>query len=83
MIHSSLDWNIARYDLVQTIIKTTDRVGAMRMIWNIDDMVTDLSRLEVDARRTRVTHYTVDQLEKVNQAILTFEQLLMITILTS
>jgi hypothetical protein len=40
-------------------------------------MVDKLSKLEVDARRTHVQHYTKEQLEKVNVAIDHLEKLLL------
>lgn len=44
------------------------------MLKNIDGMVEELSRLEVEARRTKKMGYSDAQLNTVNSAIQTLEQ---------
>jgi hypothetical protein len=48
------------------------------MIKNIDSMVTELSKVEVEARRIRKSNMIQNQLDEVNKAIDHLEKLLLI-----
>lgn len=76
-IHNSLDWFGARNGLQAQLDTLPYNPDLRKMLKNIDSMVEKLSKLEVDARRTHVQHYTKEQLEKVNSAIDHLEKLLL------
>lgn len=48
-----------------------------KLLYNVDTMVDELSRMEVDARRTKQTGKVGEQLGKINSAIETVEQWIM------
>ena len=78
IISSSLAWDNISGHLVTELKAIDYNPDLWKMFKNIDQMVGDLSRLEVDARRTRVQHYTKEQLDKINGAIDHLEKLLLI-----
>jgi hypothetical protein len=51
------------------------------MFNNIQLMVTELSKLEVNGRRLRTTNYTQSQVEKINKAIDHLEKLILMGLL--
>lgn len=51
------------------------------LLKNIDGMVAELSRREVDARRTKSSTAVREQLEKIKSAIQTLEQWIMMAAL--
>jgi hypothetical protein len=77
-IDTSLDWQN-----VHTILRTQMRnVGynpdLQRMLNNITNMVTELSKVEVDARRKRIQSTVDEKIDKINQAIDHLEKILVI-----
>lgn len=82
-IKNSLDWQTTREKLNATVLKLPYDQSVRQMIRNIDLMVTELSKLEVTARRTKVTHYADAQVAKINEAITNIEKIIMIAILYS
>lgn len=82
-IKNSLGWQNARSELKATILKLPYEPSVRQMIKNIDTMVTQLSKIEVEARRTKVECYKNEQLAKVNAAIDDVNKILMIAILMS
>ena len=48
------------------------------MLKNIDLMVTDLSKLEVSARRNHSTLFTKEKVDEINRAIKHLEQFLLV-----
>jgi hypothetical protein len=53
------------------------------MLKNIDRMVDDLSKTEVEARRTKVAYYSDEKLSKVNEAIESLDKIIIIGLLLS
>lgn len=52
-----------------------------KMFWNIDEMVTELSKLEVEARRTKSTSYLSNKILEINKAIDYLEKLILVGLL--
>jgi hypothetical protein len=80
-IQTALDWQHVS-DRLKTDL---DRIGynpdLRKMYNNIQLMVTELSKLEVNGRRIRSTTYTQDQVEKINKAIDHLEKLILMGLL--
>ena len=73
MISNSLDWDLCRIDLKEKIQKFPFNPDLKKLLKNIDVMVDELSRLEVEARRTKNHNRCNEQLEKIRAAIDTLE----------
>jgi hypothetical protein len=80
-ISSSLDWLTVSSQLQNQINKIGYNPDLSKMFKNITAMVDYLSKLEVEARRTRKTSQLEIQLEKINQSIDRLEKLLLIGLL--
>jgi len=80
-IQTALDWQHVS-DRLKTDL---DRIGynpdLKKMFNNIQLMVTELSKLEVNGRRLRTTNYTQSQVEKINKAIDHLEKLILMGLL--
>ncbi len=80
-IQTALDWQ----EVSAQIRRDLDRVGynpdLKKMFNNIQLMVTELSKLEVNGRRLRATDYTLPQVEKINKAIDHLEKLILMGLL--
>lgn len=81
MILNSLDWNMYRVTLKQQISGLPYNPDLHLLLKNIDGMVDELSRREVDARRTKNSTGVCDQLEKIKAAIETLEKWIMMAAL--
>jgi hypothetical protein len=77
-IDSSLDWWKIEIELTNQVDSIGYNPDLAKMLKNIDVMVDDLSKSEVEARRTHVQHYAKVKLDKVNNAIDHLEKLLLI-----
>jgi hypothetical protein len=80
-IKNSLGWESVRYDLKLQIQQLPYDTSIRQMLKNIDRMVNDLSKIEVEARRTKVSYYKDAQLTKVNEAIESLDKIIVIGIL--
>jgi hypothetical protein len=80
-IKNSLEWENVRIDLKFQILKLPYDTSIRQMLRNIDVMVGELSKVEVEARRTKVSYYKDAQLTKVNEAIESLDKIIMIGIL--
>lgn len=80
-ITNSLDWRTVESELNSQISRIGYNLDLVKMLHNIDSMVTKLSQLEVEARRTHKTQIVNDQLQKINDAIDRLEKLLLIGLL--
>lgn len=78
MITNSLEWTVYRSKLGGTIRSLHGNRDLARMLINIDGMVERLSRLEVEARRTRNRTAADGALAEINSAIATLEQWIMV-----
>ena len=70
------DWEIIRVELQHQLKQINYNPGLHKIFRNIENMVGDLSRVAVDARRTKNSRILVQKLEEINQAIDQFEKLL-------
>jgi len=76
-IESSLDWEKVQDSLNSQLESIGYNPDLRKMLKNIDVMVSQLSKLEVEARRTRHDSYSNEQKNKVNKAIDHLEKLLL------
>jgi hypothetical protein len=80
-IETALDWQ----EVSSQIRKDLNSIGynpdLQKMFNNIQLMVTELSKLEVNGRRLRTTNFTQDLLEKINKAIDHLEKLILMGLL--
>jgi hypothetical protein len=80
-IQTALDWQ----DVSMQLRKDLDRVGynpdLRKMFNNIQIMVTELSKLEVNGRRIKSTDFTQTQVDKLNKAIDHLEKLILMGLL--
>ena len=76
-IEKAIDWN----GVCGTISGELAHIGynpdLHRMFQNIGKMVTELSKLEVEARRTQKFTYLVSKVEEINKAIDHLEKLIL------
>lgn len=77
-IQSSLDWLNVWSNLHTQLDSLPYNPDLYKMLKNIEKMIDDLSKLEVDARRTRIEHYAKEKVDDVNKAIDHLEKLLLI-----
>jgi hypothetical protein len=80
-IEQATDWENVKDELRSVVRGIGYNPDLNRMIKNIDSMVAELSKLEVEARRTRKTTYIQSEINKINDAITTIEKWLMIATL--
>ena len=80
-IETALDWQ----EVSAQIRRDLDRVGynpdLKKMFNNIQLMVTELSKLEVNGRRLRTTNFTQELVGKINKAIDHLEKLILMGLL--
>jgi hypothetical protein len=81
MITNSLDWPKVRAELESKISQLDYSPDIRKMLKNIDSMITDLSKIEVEARRTRRDNHAKAQLEKINLAVDTVEKWIVMAVL--
>ena len=74
MISNSLEWYTERLRLMTLIMGLPYNADLRRILRNIDDMVVELSKIEVDARRTKSNTKVNEQLAKIAECIQTLEQ---------
>lgn len=79
-IKSSLEWDKVLTELRRQIGELPYNPDLWKMLNNIDDMVDDLSKNEVEARRKRSSN-TEKQLREINEAIDRLEKLLLMAAL--
>ena len=80
-IQTALDWQ----DVATQRRIDLDRLGynpdLRKMFTNIQIMVTELSKLEVNGRRIKSTNFTQTEVEKINKAIDHLEKLILMGLL--
>ena len=80
-IETALDWQ----EVSAQIRRDLDRVGynpdLKKMFNNIQLMVTELSKLEVNGRRLRTSNFTQELVDKINKAIDHLEKLILMGLL--
>lgn len=72
-IHHATQWTLVRDQLQHNMNKMGYNPDLQRMLRNIDGMVVELSKLEVDARRTGVWTYVNEKCRSINNAIETVD----------
>lgn len=82
-IETSLDWLEVGGELTRQLNRLPFNHDLRRLIANIDKMVDDLSKLEVEARRTRKTVYLETKVLQINEAIDRLEKLILVATLMS
>jgi hypothetical protein len=77
-IEKATDWQDVHTKLRSQMLGIGYNPDLQRMLNNITNMVSELSNLEVNARRTRIEHYAKEKVNEVNKAIDHLEKLLLI-----
>ena len=77
-IDTSLDWWKVDIELTKQIESIGYNPDLSKMLRNIESMIDDLSKLEVEARRTHKLEYTKQKVDAINKAIDHLEKLLLI-----
>lgn len=77
-IENSLEWESVFKKLANQLHPLPYNPDLYKMLNNIDDMVDELSKAEVEARRIRKLSYTKEKVDSINNAIDHFEKLLII-----
>jgi hypothetical protein len=80
-IETALDWQKVSMQLRKDLDNIGYNPDLKKMFNNIQLMVTELSKLEVNGRRLRTTNFTKDILEKINKAIDHLEKLILMGLL--
>jgi hypothetical protein len=76
-IETALDFQDVSIALKRDIQSAGYNPDLIKMLKNIETMVTDLSKLEVTARRIQKFSYTVDLVNKINASIDRLEKLIL------
>ena len=77
-IEQAVDWQKVKASLLKQMKSIGYNPDFNKMIKNIDSMVTELSKVEVEARRIRKSNMIQNQLDEINKAIDHLEKLLLI-----
>ena len=77
-IEKATDWQEVHTQLRSQMLGIGYNPDLQKMLNNITNMVSELSNLEVTARRTRVEHYTKEKVNEINKSIDHLEKLLLI-----
>ena len=80
-IETALDWQEISIQISKDLNSIGYNPDLKKMFNNIQLMVTELSKLEVNGRRIRSTDYTQSQVEKINKAIDHLEKLILMGLL--
>jgi len=68
-LENSLDWPSISKELLSQLNAIDYNPDLRKMYKNIENMVSELSKLEVEARRTHILHYAQSKLDEVNKSI--------------
>ena len=77
-IERAIDWDKVGLDLQSQLSKIDYNPDLKRMFKNIDNMITELSKLEVSFRRTQKYAILDDKVLQINNAIDRLEKLILI-----
>lgn len=81
-IQTSQDWPAVEQSLLAHCKQVGYNADLRKMLRNLEKMITELNRAEVDARRLNNPKYLQPQIDKINTAIEQFEQWAMLLILS-
>ena len=76
-IEKATDWQDILTKLRSQMLNIGYNPDLNKMLNNISSMVNELSKLEVDARRTRIEYYTNEKVDQINKSIDHLEKLLL------
>ncbi len=82
-IATSLDWGEVGGELTKQLNNLPYNRDLRKLIHNIDHMIVDLSKAEVEARRINKLEYTKEKVDDINKAIDHLEKLILIANLMS
>lgn len=82
-IRNSLEWSNVAGELYRQLNDIGVNHDLLRMLQNINVMVSDLSKQEVNARRIKKPEYTQAKVDEINKAIDHVEKLLLVAKLMS
>ena len=77
-IETSLDWGEVGVELTRQLNNLPFNYDLRLLIGNIDKMIVELSKAEVEARRIRKPEYTKEKVDNINKAIDHLEKLILI-----
>lgn len=82
-IERAIDWNEVKIEIQSQMSKIGYNPDLKKMLTNIDNMVTELSKLEVSFRRTQKYSMLDDKVNEINKAINHLEKLILMAKLMS
>lgn len=82
-IETSLDWELVYQKLRSQLHDLPYNPDLYKMVANINTMVQELSKAEVEARRIHKLEYTKGKVDNINDAINHLEKLIIIAKLVS
>jgi len=77
-IERAIDWNDVSNELKSQLSGVDFNPDLRKMFGNIDKMVTELSKLEVNIRRTQKYSLLDDRVLQINNAIAHLEKLILV-----
>jgi transaldolase len=80
-IQNSLNWQKVHTDLSSQLSSAGYNPDLHKMLTNITKMVSELSSLEVEARRSKSTRVTEEKVNDINKAIDHLEKLMLMAML--
>jgi hypothetical protein len=80
-IETALDWQEASIQISKDLNRIGYNPDLRKMFNNLQLMVTELSKLEVNGRRLKTNNFTQTQVEKINKAIDHLEKLILMGLL--
>jgi hypothetical protein len=80
-IETALDWQEVSIQISKDLNSIGYNPDLKKMFNNIQLMVTELSKLEVNGRRLRTTNFTQELVDKINKAIDHLEKLILMGLL--
>ena len=80
-IQNSLDWQKVHADLSSQLSSSGYNPDLYKMLNNITLMVTELSKAEVESRRSKSTRVTQEKVADINKAINHLEKLMLMALL--
>jgi hypothetical protein len=75
------EWSHVKDNLLKNLSSSGYNPDLKRMLKNIDTMVVELSKQEVDARRLKKPEYTQEKVDAINKAINHLEKFILIATL--
>ena len=76
-IQSALDWPEVRNKLRTALSKISYNHDLYKMLSNIDNMITELSKAEVTARQRKNDAVVTTKIKSINESILYIEKMLL------